>query len=150
MKKIVLLCIVAFLFVIGHSSAQTADELVNKYVDAMGGKEKLASLNAVKMTCSVDIGPDMKAPFTMYIINKGMRTEFEIQGMKLIQALDGDSGWYINPFQGKKDPERMSEEQIRQSKDEVELTGSLFNYKEKGYTVEYLGKDDMEGTDTYK
>jgi hypothetical protein len=44
----------------------------------------------------------------------------------------------------------MNAEQIRESKDEMDINGSLFNYKEKGNTVEYIGKEDMEGTDTYK
>src|SRR4051794_31812700 len=123
MKKLIL----PFCFLLSLASfGQTADELVNKYLDAMGGKDKLAGLNSVKMTASVDIGPDMKAPMTIYSINnKGTRMEFEIQGMKLVQAMEGDSGWMINPFAGKKDPERMAEEQIREMKDQMDLGGNL-------------------------
>ena len=79
-----------------------------------------------------------------------MRFELELQGMKMIQALEGDSGWSINPFAGKTDPERMDPEAIKESKDQADFTGALFNYKEKGSKVEFLGKEDMEGTDTYK
>jgi hypothetical protein len=117
----------------------------------MGGKEKMAGIKTLKVVANIDIGPNMKAPMTMYIVNnKSMRTDMEIQGMKMSQAVDGDSGWYIQPWSGKKDAERMNAEQIRESKDEMDINGSLFNYKEKGNTVEYIGKEDMEGTDTYK
>ena len=143
----------ALLMFIGAAMAfaQTADEVINKHIDAMGGKDKIAGLKAVKMVASVDVGPNMKAPMTMYIVNnKSFRMDMEIQGMKMSQAVDGDSGWAVNPFGGKKEAERMNAEDIRNSKDQMELTGSLFNYKEKGSKVEYIGKEDMEGTDTYK
>jgi hypothetical protein len=140
-----------FLFITAFAFAQTADEIVNKHIDAMGGKDKIAGMKTLKMVASVDIGPNMKAPMTMYVVNnKAFRMELEFQGMKMINAFEGDAGWYINPFGGKKDPENMNAEQIRETKDEIDLSGSLFNYKEKGNTVEYLGKEDMEGTDTYK
>jgi hypothetical protein len=148
-RKIVFTALILFIGAI--TFAQTADELINKHIDAMGGKEKMAGIKTLKVVANIDIGPNMKAPMTMYIVNnKSMRTDMEIQGMKMSQAVDGDSGWYIQPWSGKKDAERMNAEQIRESKDEMDINGSLFNYKEKGNTVEYIGKEDMEGTDTYK
>ncbi len=140
-----------FLMSTAFAFAQTADEIVNKNIEAMGGKDKLASIKTLKMTATVDVGPNMKAPITMFVVNnKSYRMDFEFQGMKMIQAIDGSDGWQINPFGGKKDAERMNPEQIRESQDQTDIAGNLFNYKEKGSTVEYLGKEDMEGTDTYK
>jgi len=133
------------------SFAQTADEIVNKHIEAMGGKDKVTGIKSLKMVASVDIGPNMKAPMTFFVVNnKAYRMELEFQGMKMVNAYDGNEGWFVNPFGGKKDAERMNAEQIREAKDQVDIAGSLFNYKEKGHTVEYLGKEDMEGTDTYK
>jgi hypothetical protein len=150
MKKILILTSL-FLFTTVMAFAQTADEIVNKNIEAMGGKDKLAGMKTLKMVANVDIGPNMKAPMTMYIVNdKAFRMELEFQGMKMINAYEGETGWYINPFGGKKDPENMNAEQIRETKNELDLSGSLFNYKEKGHKVELLGKEDMEGTDTYK
>jgi hypothetical protein len=150
MKKILIFSLV-FLFTTAINFAQTADEIVNKNIEAMGGKDKIAAMKTLKVMASVDIGPNMKAPMTMYIIdNKAFRMDFEIQGMKMINAYEGETGWYISPFGGKKDPELMNAEQVRETKDELDLSGSLFNYKQKGHTVEFLGKEDMEGTDTYK
>lgn len=143
--------LVAFAIVSGFSFAQTADEIVDKYLAAMGGKDKLAKLNTLKLVCSVEIAPGMKAPINMfYINNQCMRVEVEVQGMKILSAVEGDSGWSINPMSGKKDAERMNADEIKESKDQMDLTGALFNYKEKGHAVELLGKEDMEGTDVYK
>ena len=71
------------------SLAQTADEVVNKYLDAMGGKDKLANLKTLKLACSMEIAPGMKAPINMFFINNEcMRVEVEVQGMKILSAVE--------------------------------------------------------------
>jgi hypothetical protein len=148
-KKLILGAFLLFTTTIAF--AQTAEEIVNKHIEAMGGKDKLSAVKTLKMVASVDVGPNMKAPMTMYVVNnKSYRMELEFQGMKMVNAFDGNDGWYVNPFGGKKDAEKMNAEQIRESQDQTDIAGNLFNYKEKGSTIEYLGKEDMEGTDTYK
>src|SRR6185436_13052399 len=147
-KLTTLICLLLAGFV---SQSQSTDEIINGYLKAMGGKEKLAALKTLKMTGNIDIGPDMKAPCTIYLKEgKKMRFELDVQGMKLVQAIDGDSGWYINPFGGKSDPERMPPDMLEDSKEQADFTGPLYNYREKGNTVELIGKEDMEGTETFK
>jgi len=148
-KTISMLAALAFSFQL--SMAQSADEVINKHFEAMGGKEKIAGIKTMKLVCSVEIAPGMKAPITMYFVNnQSMRVEVEVQGMQILSAVDGDSGWSINPMSGKKEAERMNADEIKESKDQMDLTGALFNYKEKGHSVEMLGKEDMEGTEVYK
>ncbi len=133
------------------TQAQSLDEIIKQHIVATGGAEKWANLTTLKMNGSIEIAPGMKAPFVMYFKNKNkFRFELEVQGLTMIQALDVDSGWSVVPFSGKTDPERMSEEEIKSSKQQADFTGDLYNYKEKGNTVELMGKEDMEGTDTYK
>ncbi|MCX6275378.1 MAG: outer membrane lipoprotein-sorting protein [Bacteroidetes bacterium] len=151
MKIKSLLVLVAFAIGNQISFAQTADEVVNKHLEAMGGKDKLANLKTLKLSCSMEIAPGMKAPINMFFVNNQcMRVEVEVQGMKILSAVEGDSGWSINPMSGKKDAERMNSDEIKESKDQMDLTGALYNYKEKGNAVELLGKEDMEGTEVYK
>lgn len=148
--KFVFLIVSVFILSLG-SNAQTVDEIIINHLNATGGPDKWAKLNSMKMTGNIDIAPGMKAPFTMFFKDKNkFRFELEVQGMTMIQALDVDSGWSIVPFSGKTDPERMSPEEVKSSKQQADFTGDLYNYKDKGNTVEYLGKEDMEGTDTYK
>ena len=151
MTKKILFTFLALFFASTFSFSQTADDCVTKFIEALGGKEKLAGLQTLKSKASVEVAPNMKAPITAYYVNnKSVRTEVELQGMKMIQVIDGDSGWYVQPFGGKKDPERMDAEMVREGKDEVDILGPLYNYKEKGSTVELIGKEDMEGTETFK
>jgi outer membrane lipoprotein-sorting protein len=151
MKIKTLFVLVALAAGSAFSFAQTADEIIAKHLEALGGKDKLAGIKTMKLQCNMEIAPGMKAPITMYFVNnQSMRVEVEVQGMKILSAVDGDSGWSINPMSGKKDAERMNADQIKESKDQMDLTGALYNYKEKGHTVEMLGKEDMEGTEVYK
>jgi len=79
-----------------------------------------------------------------------IRVEMSFQGQTMVQAYDGSDGWFISPFSGKNEPEKMTSEQTKQMKEGADIEGRLCNYKDKGYTAELMGKDDLEGTDTYK
>jgi outer membrane lipoprotein-sorting protein len=79
-----------------------------------------------------------------------MRVEFTIQGMTGIQAYDGTTGWMVMPFMGKKDPEAMSGDMLKEVKDQADFDGPFIDYAKKGNKVELLGKEKVEGTDAYK
>jgi outer membrane lipoprotein-sorting protein len=148
-KKLLLtFCAVALLAV--SASAQTADELLEKNIKAMGGKDKLTALKSVKMTGKMKMGP-MEAPFTLTKARPAdMRVDFTIQGMTGTQAYDGSTGWTLMPFQGNKDAQKMTEEQLKDIRAEADFDGPTFDYKAKGNKVEYLGKEDVQGTPAYK
>ena len=148
-KKLLLsLCAVALLTV--SAFGQTADELLEKNLKAMGGKDKLTALKSVKMTGKMKMGP-MEAPFVMTKARPaGLRVDFTIQGMTGTQAYDGSTGWLLMPFQGNKDPQKMTEEQLKDIRTEADFDGPTFDYKAKGNKVEYVGKEDVQGTPAYK
>ena len=81
---------------------------------------------------------------------KGMYSNFTWQGMTSKSAMRGDSGWAYNPFGGKRETDPLSPNDIRSKDLDADPQELLFNYKEKGYTVDYLGTDDVDGTDVYK
>ena len=62
----------------------------------------------------------------------------------------GDAGWANNPFMGKNEAEPLTADQVNEMKYMTDLSGSLYNYKEKGYKVEYVGKEDVDGTEAHK
>ena len=148
-KKLVLsLCAAALLAV--SMSAQTVDELIDKNIKAKGGADKLKALQSMKFTGKMKMGP-MEAPFiVMKKRPENFRLEFTVQGMTGIQAYDGATGWMVMPFMGKKDPEKMSEDMLKNMKDESDFDGPLVDYKAKGNTVEYIGKEDVQGSPAYK
>ncbi|PYQ28666.1 MAG: hypothetical protein DMF56_15650 [Acidobacteria bacterium] len=128
----------------------TVDEIIAKNFDAMGGKDKLAAMKSVRFTGKMSMGP-MEAPISMTKKRpEMMRLDFTIQGMTGTQAFDGTNGWVVMPFLGKKDPEAMNADQLKEAKEEADFDGPTWNYKDKGNKVELLGKADIEGTPAYK
>jgi hypothetical protein len=70
--------------------------------------------------------------------------------MTAVQAYDGTSGWQISPFGGRKDPEFLGEDDIRDLQLDSDLEGPLVDYKAKGNTVEFLGHDTVDGDDALR
>src|SRR3954471_23403383 len=148
-KKLMLsLCAVALLTV--SAFGQTTDELLEKNLKAMGGKDKLMAVKSMRMTGKMKMGP-MEAPITIVKARPSeMRVDFTIQGMTGTSAYDGKTGWQLMPFMGNKDPQKMTEEQLKDIRVEADFDGPTFDYKAKGNKVEYVGKEDVEGTPAYK
>jgi outer membrane lipoprotein-sorting protein len=150
LKRVALCLAVAVVFAL-PAAAQSIDEIIAKSIEARGGEAKLRAVKSVRVTGKIEVGPGMVAPTTMVMKRPGMvRMEFTIQGMTAIQAYDGKEGWAVMPFQGKKDAEPMAADDVKNMEDEADIDGPLMDYKAKGNTVEYLGKDKVEGSDAYK
>jgi outer membrane lipoprotein-sorting protein len=131
--------------------AQTADEIIAKNIQARGGLDKLKSVQTIKATATMAMGPGMEAP-GLLIQKRGnlARLEFTVQGLTAVQAYDGKNAWQIMPFTGKKDPELMSADEAKEVEEMADVDGPLVDYKSKGHQVELLGKEKVEGTDAYK
>jgi hypothetical protein len=138
-----------FCFTLG-AFAQTADELVVKNIQAHGGMDKIKAIRSLRVTGSFDNG-GFKATVGQESKRPGMlRETFTVQGMTQIQACDGSSGWQINPFSGRKDPELLGEDDLRHLAEDADFDGPLVDYAAKGNTVEYLGHDQVDGDDALK
>lgn len=150
MRKKFLVVIAALVWSSGAVQAQTVDELVGKYVQAMGGADKLSGLKAVKINSTMKImGADINSTTTA-VNQRAFRQDMSIQGMTVVQVIDGNKGWTVNPMMGQSEATALPEDQTKAMADQLDLTGSLFNYKEKGNTVELAGKENVNTTDTYK
>src|SRR5579859_3912859 len=143
--------IVAGALLVSALYAQTADEVIAKNIQARGGMDKLKSVQSIKSTAPMAMGPGMEAP-GMLVQKRGnlARLEFTIQGLTAVQAYDGKNAWQIMPFTGKKDAELMSADEAKEVEEMADVDGPLVDYKSKGHQVELLGKDKVEGTDAYK
>ena len=150
MRK-VLLALITLACASAGVSAQTADEIIAKYVKTIGGMEKIQAVKTMRRTGKVIVGGGFEIPLVEE--NKRpnfVRQDITIQGLVGTNAYDGKAGWKIEPWQGKKDPEAMGEAELKGILEEADFDGPLVNYKEKGNKVEYVGMDEVEGTDTYK
>lgn len=131
--------------------SQTAEELVNKNIEAKGGMEKIQALKTLRITGHLILPGGLTAGSGQQNKRPNLvRETFSLQGMTAIQAYDGTTGWQIQPFGGKKDAELMGEDDLRDLKLDADFDGPLVNYKEKGNTVEYMGHDIVDGDDALR
>jgi len=135
----------------GWSQAQTADELINRNIEAKGGLEKMKAMKTLRVEGRFDGG----GGFTAIISQENMRpnlyrSTFTIQGMTQVEAYDGTAAWQIQPFGGHKDPELVGEDGMHGVLINSDFDGPLVDYKAKGNTVEYLGHDTVDGDDALR
>lgn len=147
----VLLVIFGLAFCAVSASAQTADEIISKYIKTLGGIEKIQAIKTLRRTGKFNGGGGFVAAILEEDKRPGMvREEFSLQGLTGVNAYDGKTGWKIEPWQGKKDPEPLGEEELKSIIEDSDLDGPLVNYQQKGNKVEFVGLEPVEGTDTYK
>jgi len=132
-------------------SAQTADEIIAKYVKTIGGAEKIEAIKTLRRTGKFTGGGGFEAVVIQENKRPQMaRQEFSIQGMTGVTAYDGKTGWKIEPWGGKKDPEALGEEEMKGIQEDADFDGPLVNYQQKGNKVEFAGAEPVEGTDAFK
>jgi hypothetical protein len=149
MKSVKLFFLAAALSAGISVTAQTADEIVDKNIAAMGGKEKLATLTSVRLTGSMST-QGMDIPLTITRAHQmGMRVEFEVMGTSNYQIANTKEGWTFMPIQGMTSPVQMEEEQYKSFAGQLDVQGIFYNYKEKGTTIEYIGTEKVDGTEAY-
>ena len=132
------------------ATAQTVDEVIARNVQAHGGAEKLKSVHTLRTLGKFTQG-SFQADFRQENKREDkVREEYIIQGLAQVQAYDGKTGWQISPFGGRKDPELLSQDDLKSLVVDADLDGPLVDYKAKGHQAELVGHDSVEGTDCFK
>jgi hypothetical protein len=130
--------------------AQTADDIIAKHIEAIGGKEKISGLKSIYKEESVQVMGN-EAPSTTYIVDgKGFKSEVEFGGQKIVQCFSENGAWGLNPMAGQSSPEPYSDEIAKMSKGQYDIVGALYNYSAKGNKVELQGNEDVNGVPCYK
>jgi hypothetical protein len=129
------------------TSAQTADELIAKNLEAKGGLAQIKAIKTLRSTGKLEVQGFQIAAESEQKPEFLIRQSVTLQGMTQVQAYDGAEGWQINPFQGRREPERMGEDDTRDMVESSDFYGPLVDYKEKGSKVEYIGHDTVDGDD---
>lgn len=132
-------------------SAQSADDIIARYIRTAGGMDRISATRTLRRTGKFTGDGGFEADVIQENKRPGMvREEFSLQGMTAVNAYDGRTGWKIDPFGGKKDAEALGEEEMRGILVDADFDEPLINYREKGSKAEYIGTDQFEGTDVYK
>jgi hypothetical protein len=121
--------------------AQTAEEIVNKHISAIGGKSAIEGVKTLYIESDVDVAGN-NAPSKTWIVNgKGYKNEVEFGGSKIQQCVSDKGGWMVNPPMGVTTPQAMPDDQVKMMKGQINVGGPLYNYATKGNKIELIGQD---------
>jgi outer membrane lipoprotein-sorting protein len=135
----------------GTAAAMTADELVAKNLEARGGAARLRAITTIHTVGKIRAGGGLDAKVESWAVAPGsFRGEYSMQGMTAVKAWDGSQAWSISPFSGRRDPQKISADDAKALIERADVAGPLVDYRAKGNTVEYLGTEDLDGTDAHK
>ncbi len=151
MKNLLIFAFFIFCLVAAQVSfAQTADEVVDKYITALGGKEKMLALKTVKMTGSMNVqGADVSLVRTQKHL-VGNRLDLSVMGTENYQLTTPEKSLRFFPIQNMSSPEEAGADQHASNLNSLDINGTFINYQEKGTTVESLGKESPDGIECYK
>ena len=128
----------------------TADDIISRHLDSIGGTAAWHKINSLKMSGTVTVqGTDIAVDVTA-VQNKGARSDITMMGMAGYTITTPTSGWVYMPFSGQQKPEALTADQVKFSQDELDIQGALVDYKLKGYTAQLEDKEDVEGTECWK
>jgi hypothetical protein len=139
---------------IAHAApTQALDDLVAKNIQARGGITALHAMRSLTLRGKLLVNDGQIELGLVQTVERpsNIRVEASLQGLTQVQAYNGTIGWQINPFQGRKDPERMSADDIKSLAETVaDFDGSLVDWQRNGNNLEYLGTEDVDGTRAHK
>lgn len=141
MTKRLLLVAVVLISSFSISKAQTAEELVDKYLSAIGGKKKLSEIQSLRMLALVKAqGMEMPAELLKKSPNM-MKMTLSFQGYEIVQpAFDGENGWATN-FMTMENEEMDPDGSLAMKQEAQDFPDPFYNYASKGYIVGR--KDDV-------
>lgn len=150
MKHIVLFVVfVMGIVFVQFVQGQTADEVINKYLDARGGKDKLLSIKSLYMEGARQMMGNEVAVKITKVQDKLSRTDFEMMGTSGYTIVTPTAGWSFIPMRSESVDE-IPEARLKTMFSEMDIPGPLVDYAAKGNKVELEGKHDIDGTPAYK
>ena len=142
------LMIVALVFA-QFAQAQTIDDVLDKYMAALGGKDKLLNLASVYME-GVSVRQGNEINHKVYKVqDKLYRTDVDFGMGKFIIITTPDKGWQSN-FRNGGALEPMAADALKEFFTEMDCQGVLVNYAAKGHKAELSGKETVDSIDCFK
>ncbi|RDK85261.1 outer membrane lipoprotein-sorting protein [Marinirhabdus gelatinilytica] len=136
---------------LAQAQDMTADEIIDAYFENTGGQDNWEDIESLRYTGTANV-QGMEFPWIMTMTEDGKQAlVIDFQGQKITQyAYDGETMWTTNFMtqEAEKADAETSDNMKKASK--KNFISPLLNYKDKGYEVELIGNETIEGTDTYK
>jgi len=150
MKDIVLLVIFMLgLVILQYAQGQSVDDIINKYIDGRGGKDKLSAIKSVYMEGSREMmGSEVTVKLTI-VEGKLFRNDFEFGGIKGYMIVTPSEGWSLIPMRSQH-VEIISADRLKNMQGQLDIAGPLVDYIAKGNKAELQEKEIIDAKEAYK
>ena len=150
MKNIVVFVVfILCLVFVQFANGQSVDDIIDQYINARGGKDKLASIQSVHFEGTRQMmGNEVDVKITK-VDGKLSRVDFSMGGNDGYTIVTPDKGWTYIPMMSDKVNE-MPEARLKAQQDQMNIAGPLVNYAAKGYKAELEGKNTINGQEAWK
>ncbi len=140
---------VFFLFglVAAPAVSQTGDEIVDKMIEALGGRKVLEGIKDMTISMSVEIIlMELNVTVTNYTKEPNLsRSEVSAMGMVITSAFDGENAWRVDPQTGA--TVDVTGEAQEYAKRENLGNTALLHPEKFGITFSYKGEEKIEDKD---
>lgn len=140
----------ALLLITANVHAQTADEIIAKNIEAMGGKEKINSITSLYMENTMSVMGNESVSTTIILNGKGAKTKSDVMGQTMVQCYTDKGGWMINPMAGSTAATVMPDDQYKPGKSQITIGESFMDYATKGNKVVLIGKEKVQNVEAFK
>lgn len=133
-----------------YAQAQTADEVINKHITAIGGKDVITKIKSQVTDADLEVMGSTLSSQTTVLVGVGFKNVANFNGQEIVQCVTPAGGWMINPLQGMTDPQPLPEEQVKAAQSAFDVGGDLFNYQAKGSKAELAGTEKIDAVNAIK
>ena len=150
MKNIVIFVvfILALVFV-QFANGQSVDDIIDQYVSARGGKDKLVGMKSLYMEgARTMMGSEVDVKVTK-VDGKLNRVDFTMGSNTGYTIITPDKGWTFFPMRSDK-PDEIPADRLKNMQDQLDIAGPLVDYANKGYKATLQGKDTANGKEAWK
>jgi outer membrane lipoprotein-sorting protein len=149
-KLVTFFCTLLLMGAALNVQAQTADEIINNYLTALGGKEKLNTIKTLYMegVTVMQNGNEINAK-VYRDQDKLLRRDIDFGMGSSVTIVTDKEGWFSNPRNGGAF-QAIPADRLKTQQTDLDIRGGLVDYAAKGSTVELLGKEKVGDVDAYK
>lgn len=136
-----IISVLGFVILGNTTYSQTADEVISRYIDAIGGRNNLDNVTSLYIESDGQIAGRDIIIKTYTLDGKGYKSVLIIPGLEITECYNDSLGWSSLIMNSLPVNEKMSAEGYNTGKHQIFIASPFLDYKERGYKAELAGEE---------